>query len=237
MRNKRLLGKALLLVCTFAIVCLSGISLLACNDVKSTSKEIFIDDFSGTYTISVKAKVKNHSILPNAFRTFEYAYGIDKLYDTIIKAPHYSQFVHIDNDIIFVDLVDSGNRTYSCIIYPSDKKNTFIVHSMTYTLGQWANHQSLFFPAYTLDKDINPSDSETTTYICEYDIETLKEYYIKRGYYAEIKNNTLYVICLLRYPSVFEGEEGEYGRKAISWSVIYESDNSIRFADVENKYV
>lgn len=87
-----------------------------------------------------------------------------------------------------------------------------------------------------MDKEISPYDDVETVYQCSYDIETLKEYYIQRGYYAEIQNDTLKVVCMLIYPSVFEGEEGEFGRKAISWSIVYEDENAIRFADVSNRY-
>ena len=237
MKNKRLISRVLLLVCSLILVCFSGFTLLACNDTRANSTEIFIDDFSGTYTISVKAKVKNHSTLPNATRSFEYGKGIEKLYECIIATPPYNQYVRIENNIIFIDLVGTGNRTYSCIIYPSKEKNTYIIDSMTYTLGEWAKHQAIFFPAFTLNKEINPYDNADTKYQCTYNINDLKTYYHERGYYTEIEDNKLKVICLLRYPSVFEGNDGEFGRKAISWSIIYENENTIRFSDAANQYV
>lgn len=122
MKNKRLISRVLLLVCSLILVCFSGFTLLACNDTKANSTEIFIDDFSGTYTISVKAKVKNHSTLPNATRSFEYGKGIEKLYECIIATPPYNQYVRIENNIIFIDLVGTGNRTYSCIITHQRKR-------------------------------------------------------------------------------------------------------------------
>lgn len=236
-RMKKTQKSIICLLCIFVIMCINATALSACNDTVAISNKIYIDDFSGTYTISVKAKVKNHSTLPNAERTFEYNKSIDELYATIIGNPPYNQFVHKKNDIIFVDIISACDRVYSCIIYKSEGSNTFTVHSLTYTLGGWANHQAIFFPAYSLNKEISPYDTADTVYQCSYDIETLKEYYIQRGYYAEIQNDTLKVVCLLIYPSVFKGEEGQFGRKAISWSIVYEDKNTIRFADVSNQYV
>ena len=228
MKSKRLFGKVALIVFALMIVSLSAISLMACNDTKAYSNEIFIEDFSETYTISVKAKVRNHSILPEGSRTFEYSKGFDKLYEAINNAPQNGSALKY-GDIIFIDQHFNG-RTYSCIIYPTGEKNKYVVHSMTYKLGEWANRMKIFFPAYLLDKEISYYDSESTTYQCEYNIQALRGYYIQRGYYATINDNILHVICLLRYPSTFEVE------KAISWSIVYENENTIRFADISNEY-
>ena len=219
-----------------AIVCYCSIALMACNDALSNSDKIYINDFSDTYTISVKAKVKNHSTLPGATRTFEYGKGLDKLYESIVATPPYDGWVRLENNIIFVDIVEQWGRIYSCIIYPSQEKNTYMVDSMTYVLGNWADNRSIFFPAYTLDKKISFNDDEGTTYQCSLSIEELKTYYTQRGYWAEINDNELRVVCLLRYPSVFEGKAGAFGRKAISWSIIYDDDRTIRFADICDRY-
>ena len=231
MKSKRLFGKVALVVFALIIASLSAISLMACNDTKAYSNEIFIEDFSETYTISVKAKVRNHSILPEGSRTFEYSKGFDKLYE-VIKSESLNGSALKDGDIIFIDQSVNG-RTYSCIIYPTGEKNKYVVHSMTYRLGEWANRMQIFFPAYLLDKEISYNDSESTTYQCEYNIQALSGYYTQRGYYTTITDNVLHVVCLLRYPSTFSnGLE-----KAISWSIVYENENTIRFADISNEYV
>lgn len=225
--------KAIIYLCSVVLLCLCATAFLACDSTISTSDKIFIDDFSETYTISVKAKVKKHSTLPNASRSFEYGKGLDKLYESIISTPPYNQFVHKENDMIFVDLV-SNTRIYSCIIYPGENKNQYIVHSMTYALGKWANYQSIFFPAYSLNREISSQDDANTSYTCAFSIEDLKQYYTERGYLAEIQDNKLRIVCLLSYPNTFS--ENASSRKAVSWSIVYESENCIRFADVSNEY-
>lgn len=233
MKNIVIFRKAIIYLCTIVLLCLCATAFLACDNTISTSDKIFIDDFSETYTISVKAKVKNHSTLPNASRSFEYGKGLDALYESIISTPPYSQFVRKENDMIFVDLA-SNTRIYSCIIYPGENKNQYIVHSMTYALGKWANNQSIFFPAYSLDREISSQDDADTKYNCAFSIEELKRYYTERGYLAEIQDNKLCIVCLLSYPYTFSKNPDR--RKAVSWSIVYESKNCIRFTDVSNDY-
>lgn len=230
---KSIIRKTFIYLCSFVMLCLCMATFLACDNTISTSDQIFIDDFSETYTISIKAKVRNHSTLPNASRSFEYSKGLDKLYESIIDAPPYSQFVRKENNMIFVDF-RSDKRIYSCIIYPGASKNQYIVHSMTYALGEWANYQSIFFPAYSLNREISTQDDASTSYTCSFSIEELQRYYTERGYLAEIQDNKLCVVCLLTYPYTFA--ENADNRKAVSWSIVYEEEYLIRFADVSNDY-
>ena len=216
------------------ICCVCATILWGCNDTISYSKTIFIDDFSDTYTISIPVKVKNHSVLPEPKRVFEYSKGYDKLYETI-SASSYASSVYKSGDKIIIDIRGVAGRMYSCMIYQAGEKNKYIVDSMTYVL-EWANNRSIFFPSYLLNKGIAPSDAEGTIYRCEFDIEALKNYYVERGYYAQIDGNTLKVVCMLRYPNSSFGDESNYGYKAIAWSVVYENENDIRFSDISDDY-
>jgi len=232
---KRAFSKIAALCVSIALICICIMTLFACNDTKHLSKEISIRDFSDTHTISVKVSVRNHTCAPNAFQTFEYGKGFDKLYEAIKEDSVYRNSVQKDNGIIVIDFADNV-RTYSCIIYPSGQADKYVIHSMTYTLGKWADYQAIFFPSYLLDKEISPDDGAETTYRCAYKIDALAGYYKTRGYYAEISDNKLKVVCMLRYPTTFKGQDGEYGRKAVAWTVVYENDTLIRFADVSNSY-
>ncbi len=216
------------------ICCVCATILWGCNDTISYSKTIFIDDFSDTYTISIPVKVKNHSVLPEPKRVFEYSKGYDKLYEAI-SASSYASSVYKSGDKIIIDIRGVAGRMYSCMIYQAGEKNKYIVDSMTYVL-EWANNRSIFFPSYLLNKGIAPSDAEGTIYRCEFDIEALKNYYVERGYYAQIDGNTLKVVCMLRYPNSSFGDESNYGYKAIAWSVVYENENDIRFSDISDDY-
>ena len=230
--RKNAVVKMIAMIIAIAVVCICAFTFVACNDTRNFSKEIFVRDFSDTYTISLNVNVRHHTYWPNSYNVFEYKKGIDNLYDEIWNECHVA---YMRNDTIVVDVSD-GNRYYSCMIYPSGEKNKYIIHSMTYTLGEWADNQAIFFPGYWLDKEISSNDGADTVYQCAYKIEALASYYRERGYYAEIEGNTLKVVCLLKYPSVFPGEVGEYGHRAISWSVVFESENTVRFADVSSDY-
>ena len=221
--------KSISMIIAFAVVCLCASVFVACNDTRNFSKEIFVRDFSDTYTISVPVNVRKHTYFPNNYNTFEYKKGIESLYKEI------GYMAYMKDDIIVVNAEDNG-RKYSCIIYQSAESNKYVVHSMTYVLGEWAEHQAIFFPSFWLDKEISPDDSANTVYQCTGKIDLLASYYRERGYYAQIDGNTLKVVCLLKYPSVFSGTVGEYGHRAISWSVVYEDENAVRFADVSNEY-
>lgn len=230
MKNKRFAIKVLYCICVIFIVCFCLITATACNNKIRFSKEIFITDFSETYRISIKVSVKNHLNLPEPALSFEYGKGMDKLLEDINDSPSGCS-ARKDNNVILVDCYDN-DRIYSCIIYPSGVKNEYIIHSLSYNLGEWAENRAIFFPAYTLDREINGlNDAEATTYDCSMNIDDLKNYYTQRGYYAEISDNALRVVCLIRYPSAFE-----YQDKAISWTVVYEDTNTIRFKDVTNEY-
>ncbi len=234
MKSINIIKKAFVYLCSIVVLCLCATAFIACDSSILRSDKIFIDDFSETYIISVKAKVKHHSTLPDASRAFEYSKGLDKLYESIIDTPPYNRCVRKENDMLFVDFA-SGTRIYSCIIYPGANKNQYVVHSMTYALGQWAIHQPIFFPAYSLNREISTQDDVNTTYSCSFSIEELKQYYTERGYLAEIQDNKLQVVCLLSYPRDLS-ETSHIANKAVSWSIVYESENLIRFADVSNDY-
>lgn len=221
--------KLISLISAVAVICACAAVFVACNDTRNFSKEIFVRDFSDTYTISVKVNVRKHTYFPNDYNTFEYKKGIKSLYNEI------GYTAYMRDDIIVINAEDNG-RKYSCIIYQSGEPNKYVVHSMTYALGEWAEHQAIFFPSFWLDEEISPNDGADTVYQCACKIDMLASYYRERGYYAEIDGNTLKVVCLLKYPSVFNGTVGEYGHRAISWSVVYEDENSVRFADVSGDY-
>ena len=227
--RKHSVFKTVSMIIAMAVIFACASVFVGCNDTRNFSKEIFVRDFSDTYTISLKVNVRKHTYFPNAFNTFEYKKGIGSLYDEIGWVAYRK-----DNTIV-VDVSD-GDRLYSCMIYPSGVSNEYIVHSMTYTLGEWADYQAIFFPRYWLDREISSDDGADTVYQCSSKINVLQSYYRERGYYAQIDGNTLKVVCMLKYPSVFIGEVGEYGHRAISWSVVYESENTVRFADVSNEY-
>lgn len=207
--------------------------LVACNDTISHSNKIFVTDFSETQEISVEVNVKNHTDFPNVKNYFEYKKDIDSLYEKISSKPKNGDVRLVDNTII-IDKHKDG-RCYSCIIYKYDD-NRYIVHSMTYTLGEWANNLAIFFPSYTLDKQISKTDDENTLYHCSLDINALKEYYSEHGYYTEIKDNELRVICLLRYPDKHSNYYTEGSDKALSWSIVYKDDNTIGFSNVVDDY-
>ncbi|MCM1306644.1 MAG: hypothetical protein NC037_03040 [Bacteroides sp.] len=225
--------KVILAMLVMIFICSSVMILSACNDTRTFSNEIFINDFSETYTISIPVKVKHHSILPDSGRSFEYSKGFDKLYNEISKSTLIGDTYKV-NDNIVVDVL-AYDRKYSCIIYPLGEKNKYMVHSMSYMLGEWAGYKEIFFPSYKLDREISSSDSESATYQCSYTIAALASYYKERGYYSAVSENVLHVVCLLKYPSVFIGGDDNYG-KAISWSIVYDSEHTIRFADVANRY-
>ena len=221
--------KIISMIIAIVVICACAGAFVACNDTRNFSKEIFVRDFSDTYTISVKVNVQKHTYYPNDYNTFEYKKGIDSLREEI------GYLAYMKDDFIIINAEDNG-RKYSCIIYRSGEANKYIVHSMAYVLGDWAEHQAIFFPRYCLDREISPNDGADTVYQCDYKINTLAAYYRERGYYAKIVGNTLKVVCLLKYPSVFSGTVGDYGHRAISWSVVYENENSVRFADVSSDY-
>lgn len=234
MQNK----KKFFYFCILSLISIVSVAFAftACNDTHAFSKYIFVRDFSETYTVSVKVNVKNHTeIWDRGYDYFEYNKGVDALYAKIMDTPPNNAYVTRKGDLFFVDEQANG-RIYSCIIYPSEEKNTFLVHSMTYTLGEWANNMAIFFPAYTLDKPIDCKDSADTVYKCSLKIDALAQYYEERGYMTSTNSNVLKIVCMLRYPSKFPGELGSFGHKAVSWSIIYESESSIRFADVSDGY-
>ena len=169
-----------------------SLTLFACNDTLSNSKEIFVYDFSETYKISIKVAVKNHTYFPSEYNRFEFSKGIDKLYEKISET---TSTARRQGDVIIIDRF-ADCRKYSCIIYPLSE-GSFAIHPMCYTLGEWADNQAIFFPSFTLDKEIKSTDGENETYECSYNIENLQAYYNERGYKADIDGNVLKVVCLL----------------------------------------
>lgn len=208
--------------------------LPACDDTISHSDKIFITDFSETQEISVEVSVKNHTDFPSVKNYFEYKEDINSLYEKISSKPKNGNARLIDNTII-IDKNKEDGRCYSCIIYKW-KDNTYIVHSMTYSLGELANNLAIFFPSYTLDKQISNTDDKNTTYHCTFDINALKEYYNAHGYYTEIRDNELRVVCLLRYPNKHSNYHTDGNNKALSWSIVYKDDNTISFSNVVDCY-
>ncbi len=228
MKKKNL--NIIIVLCATLLICVA--MLCACNDTKKFSDEIFITDFSETKEITIEVDVKNHSILPDFSRVFEYKKDINKLYEEIVSSPK-NRNVRLENGVIIVDKYYSC-RYYSCIIYKdAGDNNKYIVHSMAYSLGEWADNKAIFFPAYTLDKEISSSDDANTVYNCKMGINELKNYYTERGYLATITDNVLRVVTIQRYPTKFEGY---YGDKALAWSVVYVSENQIKFADIGDEF-